>query len=30
MIRDVGFSPLDVGSLSAPRRYLEPFALLVA
>jgi predicted dinucleotide-binding enzyme len=29
LIRDVGFNPLDVGSLSSAR-YLEPFALLVA
>ena len=29
LIRDVGFNPVDVGSLSAAR-YVEPFALLVA
>jgi hypothetical protein len=29
LIRDVGFNPRDVGSLSAAR-YVEPFALLVA
>jgi 8-hydroxy-5-deazaflavin:NADPH oxidoreductase len=29
LIRDVGFDPLDAGSLRIPR-YTEPFALLVA
>jgi len=29
LIRDVGFNPVDVGSLSTAR-YLEPFSLLVA
>jgi predicted dinucleotide-binding enzyme len=29
LIRDVGFSPVDPGALSAAR-YVEPFSLLVA
>jgi predicted dinucleotide-binding enzyme len=29
LIRDVGFNPVDLGSLSAAR-YLKPFSLLVA
>jgi predicted dinucleotide-binding enzyme len=29
LIRDVGFTPVDVGALSAAR-YIEPFSLLVA